>query len=260
MNLFRIFDWQVLTVAVLSLAATGLCQRYGVHADLPFELIAIAVVFPTAFAIGAAHKRREEALESLSSIRAAIVSIFYAHRDWILDNTGHVERIRAIGGRLYGAICAALAANPGQRAEKRQAVSRAFSDLSFSIETLKRAGVAGTEISRANQFLYNAIKDFERLRTIADYRSSVTMRTFSKLFLNVLPILFAPFYVHVATDAGQPLFAYGVAVAFALVLVGLDNVQDGMENPFDGAGADDVRLGETGELFWLGETGADPQA
>lgn len=262
MNLFRIFDWQVLAVAVLSVAATWLCMRYGVKADLPFELIAIAVVFPTAFAIGAAHKRREQSLESLASIRASIVSIYYAHRDWILDNTGHVERVMAISGRLYGAVCAALAATTAERGEKRQAVAGAFSDLSTSIETLKRAGVAGTEISRANQFLYNAIKDFERLRTIADYRSSVTMRTFSKLFLNVLPVLFAPFYAHVADDAGHPAFAYAVAIAFALVLVGLDNVQDGLENPFDGMGADDVRLGEAGELFWLRqpETAARPAA
>lgn len=251
MNLFRIFDWQVMAVAVLSVAATWLCMRYGVKADLPFELIAIAVVFPTAFAIGAAHKRREEALEALASIRASIVSIYYAHRDWILDNSGHVERVMGISGRLYGAVCAALAATAAERGDKRQAVSLAFSDLSVSIETLKRSGVAGTEISRANAFLNNAIRDFEKLRTIADYRSSVSMRTFSKLFLNVLPVLFAPFYVHVADDAGQPLFAYGVAVAFALVLVGLDNVQDGLENPFDGIGADDVRLGEAGELFWL---------
>jgi hypothetical protein len=262
LNLFRIFDWQVLAVAALSLAATWACMHYEVRADLPFELIAIAVVFPTAFAIGAAHKRREQALEALASIRAGIVSIYYAHRDWIVDNTGHVERMMGISGRLYGAVCAALACAVGERTAKRQAVANAASDMSKSIELLKRAGVSGGEISRANQFLYNAIKDFERLRTIADYRSSVTMRTFSKLFLNVLPVLFAPFYAHVAHEAGHPLFGYGVAVAFALVLVGLDNVQDGLEDPFDGIGADDVRLGEAGELFWLRrpEPAPDPEA
>jgi hypothetical protein len=258
LSLFRIFDWHVAVVAVLTLAATWLCMAGGVQADLPFELIAIAVVFPTAFSIAAAHRRREESLEALASIRAAIVGIFYAHRDWIVDNSGHVERVTAVSGRLYGAICAALAATAPERDGKRQAVSNGFSDLSRSIETLKRAGVQGSEISRANQFLYNAIKDFERLRTIADYRTSDSMRTFSKLFLNVLPVLFAPFYAHVAHEAGHPLFGYGVALAFALVLVGLDNVQDGLEDPFDGIGADDVRLDVSGELFWLRTTEPAP--
>jgi hypothetical protein len=253
LNLVRIFDWHVLIVAALTVVATWLCMRNGVQADLPFELIAVAVVFPTAFSIAAAHKRREEALEALASVRASLVGIYYAHRDWIVDNSGHVERARNVAGRLYGAVCAALAATREDRIAKRLAVAAGFSDLSVSIETLKRAGVQGSEISRANQFLYLALKDFELLRAIADYRTSNAMRTYSKLFLNVLPVLFAPFYAHVAYEGAQPLYAYGVALAFALVLVGLDNVQDGLENPFDGAGLDDVRLGDAGELFWLSE-------
>ena len=258
-NLFRIFDWHVAVVAVLTVGATWLCMSYGVQSDLPFELIAIAVVFPTAFSIAAAHRRREDALLSLGTLRAMLVSIYYAHRDWIVDGAVHADRVRGIAGRLYGAVCAALACSMADRGVKRMAVADAFSDLSLSIETLKRAGVQGSEISRANQFLNNGVKEFERLRTIADYRTSDSMRTFSKLFLNVLPVLFAPFYAHVAHDAGHPAFGYGVALAFALVLVGLDNVQDGLEDPFDGVGADDVKLDVSGELFWLrsSETPAD---
>lgn len=250
-NLFRIFDWQVWMVAALALGATWLCLANGVQSDLPFELIAIAVVFPTAFSIAAAHRRREEALEALASLRAMIVAIYYAHRDWIADGAAHADRARQISGRLYGSVCAALAATLAERQEKRMAVANAFSDLSRSIDTLKRAGVSGGEVSRANQYLSSALKDFERLRTIADYRTSDAIRSFSKLFLNVLPILFAPFYAHVAHEAGHPAFGYGVALAFALVLVGLDNVQDGLENPFDGVGVDDVKLDIAGELFWL---------
>lgn len=260
MALFRIFDWHVAVVAALTVGATWLCLSYGVQSDLPFELIAIAVVFPTAFSIAAAHRRREEALEALASLRAMIVAIYYAHRDWIVDSAEHADRARGISGRLYGSVCAALACSTTERQAKRMTVADAFSDLSESIDTLKRAGVSGGEISRANQFLYNGLKDFERLRTIADYRTSDSMRTFSKLFLNVLPILFAPFYAHVAHEAGHPSFGYGVALAFALVLVGLDNVQDGLEDPFDGVGEDDVRLDIAGELFWLrpdAETGPD---
>lgn len=251
MGLFRIFDWHVAVVAGLALAATWLCLTLGVQGDLPFELIAIAVVFPTAFSIAAAHRRREDALEALASLRAMIVAIFYAHRDWIVEGAEHARRARAIGGRLYGAVCAALACGLDERMTKRLSVAAAFSDLSESIDTLKRAGVSGGEISRANQFLYNGIRDFEKLRAIADYRTSDAIRTFSKLFLNILPVLFAPFYAHVAHEAGHPLFAYGVALAFALVLVGLDNVQDGLEDPFDGIGEDDVKLDLAGELFWL---------
>lgn len=250
-ELLRIFDWHVALVAALTVGATWLCMSGGVQSDLPFELIAIGVVFPTAFSIAAAHRRREDALLSMATLRAMIVSTYYAHRDWIPDGAAHAERARKIAGRLYGSVCAALACTNEERDVKRIAVSDAFSDMSWSIETLKRAGVQGSEISRANQFLNLALKEFERLRSIADYRTSDALRGFSKIFLNVLPVLFAPFYAHVAEEAGRPLFGYAVAVAFALVLVGLDNVQDGLEDPFDGLGADDVRLDLAGELFWL---------
>lgn len=260
-NLFRIFDLHVAVVAALTLAATWMCLNYGVQSDLPFELIAIAVVFPTAFSIAAAHRRREDALESLASLRAMIVAIYYAHRDWIAGQPEHALRARGISGKLYGAVCAALACKPDARMEKRLSVADAFSELSESIETLKRAGVSGGEISRANQFLYNGVRDFEKLRAIADYRTSSSLRAFSKLFLNILPVLFAPFYAHVAQEAGHPLFGYAVALAFALVLVGLDNVQDGLEDPFDGIGVDDVKLDVAGELFWLrADAAAEPVA
>lgn len=257
MNWFRIFDLHTAVVTVLTLVATFACMRFGVRADLPFELIAIAVVFPTAFSISAAHRRREEALAALASLRSHIASLYYAHRDWVRGDPAHAQRASALGARLYAAVCAALACRPELRSMTRAQVSEAFSDVSLSIEALRAAGIPGSETSRANQFLNLAIRDFERLRTIADYRTSDSMRAYSKVFLNLFPVLFAPFYAHVAVEGGHALFGYGVALAFALVLVGLDNVQDGLENPFDGWGADDVRLNDHADLFWLGRPADD---
>ncbi len=254
-NLYRIIDRHVLVVTALALAATWLCIRWGLRAELPFELIAIAVVFPTAFGIGAAHHRREQALEAMANLRGTIVSIYYAHRDWPGGDRNCGPRAATLGVRLYAAVCRALDCPPGERCDARLAASRAFSELSESIEALKTAGVAGAETSRANQFLNHGIREFERLRAIAEYRTSDALRAYSKFFLNVLPVAFAPFYAHVAS-ASAAGFGYAVAVAFAVVLVGLDNVQDGLENPFDGIGPDDVRIHDDGELFWIdGATG-----
>jgi len=249
-SVFRIFDWHAALVTALALAATWLCVRYSVDADLPSELIAIAVVFPTAFGIGAAHRRREEALDALSSMRAMIASIYYAHRDWGAPD--HAARGARMGMALYRAVCAALACAWDERPMARLIVAERFSDLSNSLESLEKAGVSGAKVSRAQQFLNNAIRNFERLRTIAEYRTAGSLRLYSKIFLNSLPVLFAPSYAHLAIEYGAG-FGYAVAVAFALVLVGLDNIQDGLENPFDSLGEDDVRLDDDSEPFWLGE-------
>lgn len=251
MGLFRIFDLHVLVVAVLALGATWLCLTQGIDADLPFELIAIAVVFPTAFAIGAAHRRREEALDALATIRAGLASIHWAHRDWPANGAQLGPQSRALCVRVYDAVCRALACRASDRATMCVDASSAFSELAVSIEKLKAHGVSGSEVSRANQFLNQAVRAFERLRSIADYRTSDSLRSFCKLFLNVLPVLFAPFYAHIANEADNAWIGYGVALGFSLVLVGLDNVQDGLENPFDGLGVDDVKLDDEADLFWL---------
>lgn len=255
--LLRIFDRHALIVTALALAATWACIRWDVSADLPFELVTIAVVFPTGFGIAAAHRRREEALEAFANLRGVIVSIYYAHRDWPAGGDPLSGRRAArLCERLYAAVCRALDCPPDGRCGTRAKVAEAFSELSASIESLEAAGISGAETSRANQFLNQGIREFERLRAIAEYRTSDMLRTYSKVFLNVLPVLFAPYYAHVA-DAWGPGFGYGVALAFALVLVGLDNVQDGLENPFDAMGADDVRLDDEGELFWFADAPDD---
>ncbi len=56
---FRIFDLQVALIAALAVAATWGCIAYGIRSDLPSSLIAVAIVFPIVFSIGAAYQRRE---------------------------------------------------------------------------------------------------------------------------------------------------------------------------------------------------------
>jgi predicted membrane chloride channel (bestrophin family) len=53
-----VFDFQMLIVAVLALLTTFLCRTYGLIAELPIDLVGIAVVFPLVFSINSAYRRR----------------------------------------------------------------------------------------------------------------------------------------------------------------------------------------------------------
>lgn len=244
---FRIFDFQVLLISVLAVIATHYCIAFDIHSDLPSSLVAVAIVFPIVFSIGAAYDRREEALHSLGSLRAGIASIYFAHRDWIKNGDAHADRARELGQRLYACIREALMAKPKDRSAKSLAVYEVFSGYSHSHEALRDAGLGSTELSRINNFLWNLISDYERVRMIADYRTPGSLRAFSKIYLNLFPILYAPFYADIAGKGGA-VFGYGVAIAYACVLVGLNNIQDRLENPFDGVGDDDVRFDPFHEL------------
>lgn len=239
----RLFDYHVLIVTSLALAATYVCVHFNVTADLPSSLIAVAIVFPIVFSINAAYQRREQALAMLARTQGFITALYFANRDWVGQEAGgDLSRdIKRIGDALLAAVTGALG---GPADSRKAAVASAydlFSQISQSNEKLRDAGLAATEVSRVNNYLRSMMQDFEKMRAIADYRTPSTLRAFSKVYLNAFPLLYAPLYAKIAEEAGLG-FGFGVAVAFAFVLVGLDNVQDKLEDPFDGIGDDDVRF------------------
>ena len=231
------------TVMVITLAclATYLCIRFDVVVDLPTALIGIAIVFPIVFSINAAYRRREEALGYFASLKSHAISLFYAHRDWIpKDDPGHADRMRQLIDRLLQSIHQCLT-NPKNHDAFVKQTYGIFSEISRSIEGLRDAGVPSNEISRVNQYLRAMIIDFERMRNIYVYRTPTSLRAYSHVFLNSFPVLFAPYFAFVSTEYFTAT-GYLVAVFYALVLVGLDNIQEDLEHPYDQVGADDLNL------------------
>lgn len=253
----KLFDYHVFVVATLALAATYACVEFNITADLPTSLIAVAIVFPIVFSINAAYQRREQALRHLSRFQGFISALYFANRDWVGKNEGALlaQHFAATGTSLIATLTKALNGEAAERAAAAKHAYALFSDVSDCNEALRRAGLAATEVSRVNNYLREMIQDFEQMRIIAEYRTPSTLRAFSKIYLNSFPLLYAPLYAQIADDAGIG-FGIGVALAFAFVLVGLDNVQDKLENPFDGIGEDDVRFEGTSHMM-AGSSTAD---
>ena len=246
----RVVDLHVLAITVLAVLATWLSIEAGIRARLPSEIIAVAIVFPIVFSINASYRRREEALRQLAAIRAALGSIYLAHRDLPTDPAAHAERARRLGRALYRAVCEVACVRGACRPEALSEATGLVSDLSRSIAELRTAGLAPPDVARLNGLLGSVVGAFETLRAILEYRTPASLRAHSKLFLNLFPVLYAPLYADIAAEAGIG-FGYAVAVAFAVVLVGLDNIQDGLEHPFDALGSDDVRVNAETDLIWL---------
>jgi len=237
-----ILDLQTAMVTALALASTYFCRRFNLAADMPTGLIGVAIVFPIVFSINAAYRRREEALRYFASFKGHAVSLYYAHRDWVPDRPAqHAARARVLIQDLLGAVRQSLTVLDTEQQGRFQSVYELFSRFSTSHEELRHAGMSGNEVSRANQYLRAMMIDFERMHNIQQYRTPLSLRAYSWIFLNCFPILFGPYFAYLA---GQYYLSvgFGVAVIYALVLVSLDNIQEGLENPFDEIGTDDVRL------------------
>ena len=256
-NFFAIVDFQTVLVTLLGVASTYLCCRLNLAADMPTGLIGVAIVFPIVFSINAAYRRREEALRYYASLKAHAVSLYYAHRDWVPSDSGDKDspaaaRSRDLVDRLLITVRDYFLNGHEREAEERAKVFAVFSDFSKSHEMLRQSGVPANEISRANQYVRSMVIEFERMRNILLYRTPVTLRAYSHVFLNSFPILFGPYFAYVAQKA-YPAVGYLVAVIYSLVLVSLDNIQENLENPFDAVGVDDLQLDVAGEYTPLME-------
>ena len=239
-----VIDSQTIIVSFLAFISTYFCYRFGFEAEIPTGLIGIAVVFPIVFSINAAYRRREEALRYFSSLKGHAVSLYYAHRDWVPNKddkeSEHTKRCRKLIEKMLTSIDESLNSG-GEEVERFEEVYRVFSKFSVSHETLREAGVTGSEVSRANQYLRSMIIEFERMRNIAMYRTPLSLRAYSRVFLNIFPILFGPYFAHLCSE-NYPSAGYLVALLYSLILVTLDNIQEDLEDPFDGIGVDDIKL------------------
>lgn len=237
----KIIDYHTWLVTGLAMAVVFLCRQLEFLVDLPTTLIGIAVVFPLVFSINSAYKRREDALRAFASLKAHGVALVFAHREWPDEAADHAERASDLLHRLLTAVSNHFARNGADQHHTKQQIYAIFGDFSRSHEMLRERGVPANEISRANQYMRQLIIEFEKMNNIAAYRTPLALRAYSRLFLNLFPLLFGPYFANIAYPA-HPLAGYVVAVVYSLVLVSLDNIQDDLENPFDGLGADDLRL------------------
>ncbi len=237
-----IINLKALFVCGLAVGATLACSHFGLIADYPLTLIATAIIFPIVFSISGAYKRRETALHHYGQIKAHGRAIYFAARDWLAESDPETlrEARELLGGLLQS--CRTLFA--GTRQEmigNEDAVYRDLSRLSLFIKTLRQKGLATGEVSRCNQYLSKIVVSFETMKHIYQYRTPLSLRAYSSIFIFVLPILYGPYFAHLATEY-SPGLEYMMPILFSLIFVGLDNIQSHLENPFDQVGEDDITI------------------
>ncbi|GAB1263788.1 hypothetical protein NBRC116493_30590 [Aurantivibrio infirmus] len=240
-SVFLIINLKTLFVTALAVASTHLCIRYSLTAEFPLTLIATAIIFPIVFSINGAYKRREVALSKYSAIKSHGRAIFFATRDWLENPSSQVkEKSRNLLAELMSACRELFSGKIEQSRINEEAVYKAFSDISrFIKEDLRANGLASGEVSRCNQYLSKMFLAFEDAKHIFQYRTPRTLRAFSGIFISILPVLYGPYFAFQALEY-SPYLTYVMPVLFSLVLVSLSNIQDHLENPFDGVGEDDV--------------------
>lgn len=218
------------------MVSTWLCNRYNIIADFPLTLIGIAMVFPVVFSIDSAYKRRERALWMLSDFKAHVLAIYLASRDWLEGNEDFEMEVKDKLIGVYGSIREIFT----KGSEKDQiTIYKKISDLSLLMKKFRELELPSGEISRVSQYISKITVDVENLSSILRYRTPITLRAYSKVFIFTFPILYGPYFASVSGHY-SPNLEYMMPVLFSFILVSLDNIQSHLENPFDQVGEDDI--------------------
>ncbi|MFY0627776.1 MAG: hypothetical protein JXR07_15870 [Reichenbachiella sp.] len=242
-SIYLIINYKTFVVTFLSLASTWLCGYYGLKADYPLTLIGIAIVFPVVFSIDSAYKRRETALGNLGDIKNHMMAIYHASRDWLDPVSSDFQQ--ATKERLSNTYSALrtlfLSKNEEEISAHEKALAEKLSDLSGSLQDFRKHGLQVGEMSRVSQYISKISGSMEGMKVILKYRTPLTLRAYSKVFIYSFPVIYGPYFQFVSEKYSHGL-EYMMPIIFSFILVSLDNIQNHLENPFDQIGEDDIKF------------------
>lgn len=242
-SFFKIINYKTLIVTTLSVISTYLCYKYQLIARFPDMLVGVAIVFPVVFSIGSAYNRRETALQRFSEFKGHAVAIYFATKDWP-DNPASTLHIK-IKSHIHDMLVLMrsmfmVRSKPEWTAYEKKMYDH-FAVLSKVATEMRALGVQSSETSRVNQYVSKMIIAFDSMKIVHAYRTPVTLRAYSKVFLYIFPIIYGPYFASTVGDY-SPSLEYVMPVLYSFILVSLDNIQDHLENPFDEVGEDDIRI------------------
>ncbi|TYZ62920.1 hypothetical protein PybrP1_003300 [[Pythium] brassicae (nom. inval.)] len=283
----HLVTFESLFVVASSLLATTGYYLYSEHrrdgkafgANISWMIVSFAIVAPMIMQIKQAFTRRELALDVLAESKSLFANIMLANALWNWgDNgrsklpAGHAARTKALLVAVLRDICSLLLLPTLTRGRHRltvhgrQVASRyeptveelqtqlmlSFKRLHEQVEVMKAEGLPANEASRINQYHWLLQARLEKLQNIKFYRTPQATRSFTRLFILVLPVFYGPYYVYLMRgDEFQSTsfaFCLVLSVVTSLTMIGIFNVEIAMEDPFAGGGMDGIRVRETFEL------------
>ena len=245
-RLFSILGFNTVVALILVIGSTVISMYFNWKVDFPLTIIGIAIVFPIVFSIGEAYKRREAALAQYGVMKSMGRVMYFASRDWLRDPGESASKNREdfrnhIVKTFSFCIKLFQSEKNDDLSQEERAIYKEFSCISKSIEDLRDRGLSGSEVSRVNAYFSRFITAFETVKHIYQYRTPITLRMYSKVFIYIILIVLGPYFAILAE--GQALWlAFIKPIIFAMVFTGLDNIQEHLENPFDQVGEDDIRI------------------
>jgi len=211
---------------------------------MPLTLLTVGVIFPISFMIQYSVGRRERVLLDVASLKASVISLYVLAREWPPKEDGKVSPMADRMKNLLVSLMEEMAKyiSHHDKGQNIYTIYEQFDEMFSLIEEIRVTDDwVKSVISRAYQYHRYMINDFERIRTVTDYRTPSSFRGYASVWLTLFPVFFGPYFANLSENYGLWAGIYS-SILCSLMLVTLSNINDDLEDPFDGKGVDDLNM------------------
>ncbi|KDO27214.1 hypothetical protein SPRG_07463 [Saprolegnia parasitica CBS 223.65] len=276
---YYLVTFETLVVSFNTVLATSAYYYIDTHTDAVFNynlswtLVTFAIVSPIIMQTQQAYNRRENALLLVAETKALMLNVYVAHHQWIAPAkqacvpTTLLTRTRLLVRGIMYDLCELVSlpnvtrgrhrftstgvresqAQQAQQQTLRSRLAVGLEQLHGQVRDLKCHGLSEGEASRLYQYLWMIHSRVLSLINIKMYRTPQATRSFTKVLVHILPFFYGPYYVNVASGDGSSnrtnfAFALAFAILTSLMMIGILNAQEALEDPFSGDGLDVVHM------------------
>lgn len=221
----------------ISVITIIIAYKYQISYNVDLTLISIAMIFPLVFTIRGSFRRREKALEHLSTFRSALKTVqYFVMCDLVLSDEIKKEFcdiLREISEKLLNHL---------------KDNDFATAELDASVEKLYEAILSRKEViakglrDKIFRYLNDLHESVENLHAIHIHRTPISLKAYCLIFIYVFPLIYAPTIIHTIGVDKPEWVTYFIVIISAFTLISLYNIQNQLEYPFDGVGLDDIKL------------------
>ncbi len=233
-----IIDGKTLSVLLVSTLVTFFCLSNGYVSSVNITLFSLAVIFPLVFTIREAFKRRDNAIQLLSTFKASLSAAYFCFQSNRKLDSQSKQYIASQLEILSSNLLTALYSDKN----RFDLVRARLDEIFLFVCERKDAFSAGTSI-KLFRILKDAKESMENTIGLSTHGTPVSLRAYCLVFIYVFPCIFIPALVSQISTYAVWLI-YVVAATPGFILVSLYNIQERMEDPFDQSGLDDIKMEE----------------
>lgn len=232
----RLFNYQSILVTIVSLGSCFFAIHYEIEYNYDLLLLNLAITFPLSFSIQAAFRRRERALEYLGLFKSSLMAVHHV----LQFEKGLPSRQKEESRKLLQKVADHLL---GWLVNPKQSIKEINREMDEVFEFIKenKKQISDSITQRVIRYMKDTHRGAAFLISMLRHPTVRGLRMYCIFFIYLYSLVNAPVLLH-HIGFEDTWLVYLICFTSSLLLVTLYNIQDQMENPFDGSGLDDIKL------------------